>query len=94
MAEVLPHESARGGFDVGQGLRATSSEDTSRTNFVFHLVFGLPLRQAEGFRRSVLSLMHVELNAPDHTTLSRRSQHVEVELHRPPVIWRRQLSVG
>ena len=48
------------------------------------LVFGLPLRQAEGFLRSVLSLMHVDLDAPDHTTLSRRSQHLELEFHRVP----------
>ena len=29
--------------------------------------------------RSVLSLMAVDLEAPDHTTLSRRSQHLEGE---------------
>jgi hypothetical protein len=46
------------------------------------LVFNLPLRQAEGFLRSVLSLMNVDLEAPDHTTLSRRSQSLNVDLHR------------
>jgi len=40
------------------------------------LVFHLPLRQAEGFLRSVLALMHLDLEAPDHTTLSRRSQRL------------------
>jgi hypothetical protein len=34
-----------------------------------------------GFPRSVLSLMGVNLEAPDHTTLSRRSQHLDVALH-------------
>ena len=34
--------------------------------------------------RSVLSLMDVHLEAPDHTTLSRRSRHLDVELHRIP----------
>jgi hypothetical protein len=48
------------------------------------LVFGLPLRQAEGFLRSVLTLMRVDLDAPDHTTPSRRSQRLEVEFHRIP----------
>ena len=48
------------------------------------LVFKLPLRQAEGFLRSVLSLMSVDLEAPDHTTLSRRSQDLNVDLHRMP----------
>jgi len=45
------------------------------------LIFNLPLRQAEGFLRSVLALMDVELEAPDHTTLSRRSQSLNVDLH-------------
>ena len=48
------------------------------------LVFRVPLRQAEGFLRSVLSLMGVDLAAPDHTTLSRRSQSLAVEFRRIP----------
>ena len=46
------------------------------------LIFKLPLRQAEGFVRSVLSLMALDLEAPDHTTLSRRSHNLNVDLHR------------
>ena len=38
------------------------------------LVFGLPLRQAEGFLRSLFVLMGVDLQVPDHTTLSRRGK--------------------
>ncbi len=49
------------------------------------LVFNLPLRQAEGFLRSVLSPMDVDLEAPDHTTLSRRSQRLDVGLDLVPV---------
>ena len=48
------------------------------------LVFGVPLRQTEGFLRSVLSLMNVDLEASDHTTLSRRSQHLDVKVHLVP----------
>ena len=48
------------------------------------LVFRVPLRQAEGFLRSVLSLLGVDLAAPDHTTLSRRSQSLAVECRRIP----------
>ena len=55
------------------------------TTLTLRLVFRLPLRQAEGFLRSVLSLMDVDLEAPDHTTLSRRSRRLDVELHRVPV---------
>jgi IS5 family transposase len=52
---------------------------------ILRLVFKLPLRQAEGFLRSLLSLMDADLEAPDHTTLSRRSQHLDVNLHPVPV---------
>ena len=44
----------------------------------------LPLRQAEGFWRSVVSLMGVDLEAPDQTTLSRRSQSLAVDFRRIP----------
>ena len=54
------------------------------TALTLRLAFRLPLRQAEGFVRSVLSLLDVDLEAPDHTTLSRRSRHLDVELHRGP----------
>jgi hypothetical protein len=36
------------------------------------MVFHLPLRQAEGFLRTLADLLEVELPIPDHTTLSRR----------------------
>ena len=47
-------------------------------------IFRLPLRQTEGFLRSVLALMRTDLEAPDHTTLSRRSQHLDLALDRIP----------
>jgi IS5 family transposase len=55
-----------------------------KTALTLRLVFRLPLRQAEGFMRSVLSLMDVDLEAPDHTTVSRRSRHLDLELRRVP----------
>ncbi len=48
------------------------------TVLTLRTVFHLPLRQAEGLVGSVLRLMGLELNAPDHTTLSRRGRDVEV----------------
>ena len=54
------------------------------TALSLRLIFRLPLRQTEGFLRSVLALMRAGLDAPDHTTLSRRSQRLDVELHRIP----------
>ena len=49
-----------------------------RIALTLRVVFGLPLRQTEGFLDSLLSLMSRDLKAPDHTTLSRRNQIVVV----------------
>ena len=38
-----------------------------RTALTLRVVFGLPLRQTEGFLDSLLSLMSRDLKAPDHT---------------------------
>ena len=43
------------------------------TVLMLGLVFGLRLRQTEGFVTSVLKLMGLDLAVPDHTTLSRRA---------------------
>ena len=48
------------------------------TALTLRAVFRLPLRQAEGFLDSLLRLMELDLKAPDHTTLSRRSKDVDV----------------
>jgi hypothetical protein len=56
--------------------------DAIETALTLRLVFDLPLRQTEGFLRSVLSLMDVDLESPDHTTLSRRTQSLDIDLHR------------
>ena len=62
----------------------TFSDCAIETALTLRLVFRVPLRQAEGFLRSVLSLMGVDLAAPDPTTLSRRSQSLAVEFRRIP----------
>ena len=72
---------SRSGRPGGQQRFSDLAIETALT---LRLVFRLPLRQAEGFLRSVLSLMGVDLEAPDHTTLSRRSQGLEVGLLRIP----------
>jgi IS5 family transposase len=68
---------------VPTGLRGAQrkfSDHAIETALTLRLVFKLPLRQAEGFLRSLLSLMGVNLEAPDHTTLSRRSQRLDLAL--------------
>ena len=66
------------------GAPKTFSDCAIETALTLRLVFRVPVRQAEGFLRSVLSLMGVDLAAPDHTTLSRRSQSLAVEFRRIP----------
>ena len=47
------------------------------------MVFHLPLRQTEGFLRSIARLLEVELPIPDRTTLSRRLNNLgEIRFHR------------
>ncbi len=62
----------------------TFSDYAIETALTLRLVFSLPLRQTEGFLRSVLTLMATGLDAPDHTTLSRRGQQLDVALDRVP----------
>jgi hypothetical protein len=42
------------------------------------LVYGLALRQTEGFLQSLSTLLELGLRIPDHTTLSRRSKDLNV----------------
>jgi hypothetical protein len=63
-----------------RGGQRKFSDQAIETALVLRLVFNLPLRQAEGFLRSVLSLMALDLETPDHTTISRRSQQLDVGL--------------
>ncbi|MBA1142756.1 transposase [Mesorhizobium neociceri] len=44
----------------------------------------MALRQTEGFVRSVIELMRLDLTVPDHTTLSRRRRTVAVTDFRWP----------
>ena len=59
------------------------------TALTIRMVFQLPLRQTEGFLRSLARMLEVDLPIPDHTTLSRRLQRLEeipfhqLATHRP-----------
>ncbi len=65
-----------------RGGQRKFSDCAIETALTLRLIFNLPLRQAEGFLRSILGLMSIDLEAPDHTTLSRRSQILNIDLHR------------
>ena len=53
------------------------------TTLTLGAVFGLPLRQTEGFVRSLMELMGHDLPVPDHTTLARRRRTVAVDMRAP-----------
>ena len=65
-----------------RGAQRKFADHAIEAALTLRFVFNLPLRQAEGFLRAVLSLMALDLEAPDHTTLSRRSQHLNIQLAR------------
>jgi hypothetical protein len=57
-----------------RGGQPRYSDLAIETALTLGLVFGLRLRQTEGFLSSVLALMGLDLPTPDHTTLSRRAR--------------------
>ena len=72
---------------VGVGTRGGQqkySDVAIETALTFRLLFHLPLRQAEGFLQSLFGMMGIDLAAPDHTTLSRRGQHLDLTLVQVP----------
>jgi IS5 family transposase len=50
------------------------------TALTLGLMFHLPLRQTEGFVRSIFGMLGLDLTAPDHTTLARRGRHLDIAL--------------
>ena len=67
-----------------RGAPPTYSDLAIETALTLRLLFHLPLRQAEGFLTSLCHLMGLDLRSPDHTTLSRRGQHLNLTLRRVP----------
>ena len=56
------------------------------TALALRMVFHLALQQTEGFVTSLIQLMGLDLMAPDHTTLSRRSSNLDV----PCLSWKHE----
>ena len=63
-----------------RGAQRKYSDLAIETALTLRLLFHLPLRQAEGFLTSLFVLMGLDLRSPDHTTLSRRGQHLDLTL--------------
>jgi Transposase DDE domain len=66
-----------------RGGQPRNSDLAIETALTLGLVFGLRLRQTEGFVTSVLEFMGLDLAAPDHTTMSRRASKPRVPNKRP-----------
>ena len=72
---------------VGVGHRGGQrqfSDLAIETALTLRLIFHLPLRQTEGFLTSIFGMLGLDLSAPDHTTLSRRGQRLDLPLRRAP----------
>ena len=72
---------------VGVGTRGGQlqySDLAIETALTLRLLFHLPLRQTEGFLTSIFGMLDLNLSAPDHTTLSRRGQHLDLSFRRVP----------
>ncbi|WP_434803137.1 IS5 family transposase [Paracoccus aerodenitrificans] len=67
----------------GRGGRPKYSDFAIETCLTLGLIFHQPLRQTQGFVRSLLGLMGVELPVPDFSTLSRRTIGLSVVDDRP-----------
>jgi IS5 family transposase len=78
---VAAWEPGQGGMRGGQRKYSDVAIETALT---LRLLFHLPLRQTEGFVHSLFAMMTLDLSAPDHTTLSRRGQHLRLPLRRLP----------
>ena len=78
---IATWEPARVGARGGQLRYSNVAIETALT---LRLLFHLPFRQTEGFLHSLLGMMGIDRSAPDHTTLSRRSQHLDLTLRRVP----------
>ncbi len=59
------------------GGQRTYADIAIEAALTIRMVFHLPLRQTEGFLRSLAQLLELDLPIPDHTTMSRRLQKLD-----------------
>ncbi len=67
-----------------RGGQLQYSDLAIETALTLRLLSHLPLRQTEGFLTSIFWMLDLDLSAPDHTTLSRRGQHIDPTLRCAP----------
>lgn len=69
--------------EVKVGRPFTFSNRAIESCLMIREVFQLPYRQTEGFVRSLLELMQVEVPIPDYTSLAKRAKTLKVDLELP-----------
>ena len=67
-----------------RGGQRRHSDVAVQTALHLRLLLGLPWRQTEGLVQSLVELLGLHLEVPDHTTLSRRSRDLAADLSRSP----------
>ena len=67
-----------------RGAQFVYSDSTLEWMLTMRVLFGLPLRQTQGFIQSLLALMGLALAVPDYSTLSRRQGRLRVGLPKKP----------
>lgn len=65
-----------------RGAPIEYSDTAIQTLLMLKAVFHLPYRALEGFARSLMQLMGLDLNIPDHSHLSRRAKTLQVAIPR------------
>jgi hypothetical protein len=68
---------------TSRGGQASYSDLAITTALTLKAVFRLALRQTEGLIGSIIGLLGLDLPVPDHTTLSRRAETLELPRPRP-----------
>jgi len=63
-----------------RGRPKAYDETAILTMTILQEIYHLPLRQSEGFLRSIFELMKLDLPVPDYSTLCRRRAALEIEL--------------
>src|SRR3954453_6133484 len=71
-------EGGRAEARTGRGGQPRYSDLAIATALTLRAVFRLALRQTEGLIGSILQLLGLDLAVPDHSTLSRRAETLEV----------------
>jgi hypothetical protein len=79
---ILEQWFAEPGKKKKRGAKKKYSDKSIELTLQFGQVFHQKLRQTEGLARTIFKLMKIDLDIPDHSTLSRRGETIKVVLPR------------